>query len=157
MLLRKGRAIREVSIYDSSIEEGTAPALEIPDANPDPEAKYLQRERVQILFAAMGQLRPRMRTAIELRELDELTNRETARRMGLSVNAVKSRLFHGRRKLREKVERYQKRFHGFPSSGQWAPGGGNARIRAARTARIRLAHLDSTTCNACELACHLHY
>lgn len=109
MLLRKGRAIREVSIDDSNIEGGTAPALEIPDASPDPEAKYLQREGVRILFAAMGQLRPGMRAAIELRELGELTPLETARRMGLSVNAVKSRVFHGRRKLREKLLRYMSR------------------------------------------------
>jgi RNA polymerase sigma-70 factor, ECF subfamily len=105
MLLRKGRAMREVPIADSNIEDGTAPALEIPDASPDPEAEYLQREGVRILSTAMAHLRPGMRAAIELRELSELTNRETARRMGLSVNAVKARLFHGRRKLREKLTR----------------------------------------------------
>ena len=109
MLLRKGRAIREVSIDDSNIEEGAAPAPEIPDASPDPEAKYLQREGVRILFAAMRQFTPGMRTAIELRELGELTNRETARSMGLSVSAVKARVFQGRRKLREKVECYRSR------------------------------------------------
>jgi len=108
MLLRKGRAIREVSIDDSNIEEGTAPALEIPDASPDPEAKYLQREGVRILFAAMGQLSPGMRAAIELRELGELTALETARRMGLSVTAVKSRVFHGRSKLGEALRRYRR-------------------------------------------------
>jgi RNA polymerase sigma-70 factor, ECF subfamily len=108
MLLRKGRAIREVSIHDSNIEEGTATALEIPDASPDPEAKYLQREGVRILIGAMSQLRPGMRAAIELRELGELTALETARRMGLSVNAVKSRVFHGRRKLREALRRYRR-------------------------------------------------
>ena len=108
MLLRKGHAIREVSIDDSNIEEGTAPALEIPDASPDPEAKYLQREGKQILFAAMCQLRPGMRTAIELREFGELTNRETARRMGLSLGAVKSRVFHGRRKLGEALRRFRR-------------------------------------------------
>src|SRR5215469_9235650 len=109
MLLRKGRAIRQVSIDDSNIEEGTAAALEIPDASPDPEAKYLQREGVRILSAAMRQLRPGMRAAIEVRDLGELTLRETARHMGLSVYAVKSRVFHGRRKLREKVECYMSR------------------------------------------------
>lgn len=108
MLLRKGRAIREVSIDDSNIAEGTAPALEIPDAGPDPEAKCLQREGVRILFAAMGQLRPGMRTAIELRELGELTNRETARRMGLSLGAVKARVFQGKRKLGEALRRYRR-------------------------------------------------
>jgi len=108
MLLRKGRARREVSIDDSKIEEGTAPALEIPDASPDPEAKYLQREGVRILFAAMGQLRPGLRAAIELRDLGELTLRETARRMDLSLGAVKARVFHGRRKLGEALTCYRR-------------------------------------------------
>jgi DNA-directed RNA polymerase specialized sigma24 family protein len=40
------------------------------------------------------------RTAIELRELAELSTHETARRMGVSVGAAKARIFHGRRTLR---------------------------------------------------------
>jgi len=108
MLLRRGRATREVSIDDSGGDEATAPSLEIPDARPDPEAEYLQREGVRILSDAIGQLTPGMRTAIELRELGELTARETARCMGLSLGAVKSRVFHGRRKLGEALRRYMR-------------------------------------------------
>jgi RNA polymerase sigma-70 factor (ECF subfamily) len=106
MLLRRGRAMREVSIDDTISDEVTAPALEIPDASPDPEAKYLQREGVRILSMAIRRLTPGMRTVIELRELRELSAPETARYLGLSVSAVKGRLFHGRRKLGEAVRRY---------------------------------------------------
>lgn len=98
-LLRRRRALREVPIDDAGSDEGTTPALEIADASPDPETSYLQRERTQILSVAMGQLRPGMRRAIELQELGELSIRETARYMGLSVAAVKSRLFHARKKI----------------------------------------------------------
>jgi len=107
MLLRRGRALREVHIDDSS-SEGTAPGLEVPDTNPDSEARYLQREGAQILAAAMTQLRSGIRRALELRELRELTTQETARRMGLSVSAVKARVFHGRRKLGQAVRRYMR-------------------------------------------------
>ena len=72
MLLRRGRALREVHIDDSS-SEGTAPGLEVPDTNPDSEARYLQREGAQILAAAMTQLRSGIRRALELRELRELS------------------------------------------------------------------------------------
>jgi Sigma-70, region 4 len=41
-----------------------------------------------------------------LRELDERSTEETARIMGISVNAVKARLFHGRRKLRARLQRF---------------------------------------------------
>lgn len=108
MWLRGARALREVSVDNLSSEDETVPALEIPDLSPDPEAQYLQREGLQILFAAIGELRPGMRTAIELRELGELTNWETARRMGLSLGAVKARVFQGRKKLGETLRRYRR-------------------------------------------------
>ena len=108
MLLRHGRALREVSVDDHSEAEGNAASLEMSDSSPDPEANYARRERVQILTAALGNLSPGLRRAIELRELAELSTEQTAEHMGLSVGAVKARIFHGRRKLRERLGRYMK-------------------------------------------------
>jgi RNA polymerase sigma-70 factor, ECF subfamily len=108
MLLRHDRALREVPIDDSHDQGGAESAMEIADASPDPETNYLRRERVQILSETLGNLRPGMREAIELRELAELSTEETARRMGVSVTAVKARLFHARKKLRERLSRYPK-------------------------------------------------
>jgi RNA polymerase sigma-70 factor (ECF subfamily) len=106
MFLRRGRALREVSLDDSRTDETDARPLEIPDSGPDPEMSYLQREGAQVLSAAIDNLTLRMRTAIELRELAELSTRETARRMGVSVAAVKARIFHGRSKLRKTLRRH---------------------------------------------------
>jgi len=106
MILRRGRRLREVSIHDSSGSEETAMVLEIPDSGPSPESSYSQRERERMLSAAMNKLTPGVRTAIELRELGELSTGEIARRMGLSVEAVKGRLFHGRKKLRKTLKCY---------------------------------------------------
>jgi RNA polymerase sigma-70 factor (ECF subfamily) len=106
MLLRSRRGLREVLIDNSSGDEEATPTLEIPDANPDPEASYLQGEKAQILSAAMRQLRPRMRKAIELRELGELSNRDTAAHLGVSIGTVKSRVFHARRKLAIALRRH---------------------------------------------------
>jgi len=108
MLLRHGRTLREVPVDDHGEAEGNAASLEMPDSSPDPEASYLRRERAQILSETLGNLRPGMRKAIELRELAELSTEETARRMGVSVGAVKARLFYARKKLQEKVSRYMK-------------------------------------------------
>ena len=105
MLLRRRRALSEVPIDDSSIDEGTTPALERTDANPDPEVSCLQREEARILSAAMRKLSPGTRRAIELRDLAELSIRETAGRMGISAGAVKARVFHARRKLNETLRR----------------------------------------------------
>jgi RNA polymerase sigma-70 factor, ECF subfamily len=99
ILLRKRRALRELPLEDPSNDERTTPALEIADAGPDPEASCLQGERARILSAAVRELSPGMQRAVELQELGELTTRETARHMGLSVSAVKTRLFRARRNL----------------------------------------------------------
>jgi len=108
MLLRHGRALREVPVDDHSEAEGNGASLEMPDSSPDPEASYLRRERAQILSETLGNLRPGIRKAVELRELAELSTEETARRMGVSVAAVKARVFHARKKLRERLTRYLK-------------------------------------------------
>jgi RNA polymerase sigma-70 factor (ECF subfamily) len=105
MLLRKSRGSREIPIEEGSGNEETALAPEIPDSGPGPEDSYSQSERKRILSAAMNQLTPGVRKAIELRELRELSTEETARVMGLTVQAVKGRVFHGRKQLRDTLKR----------------------------------------------------
>jgi RNA polymerase sigma-70 factor (ECF subfamily) len=109
ILLRKSRRRREVLINDSTEVEESQFALEIPDSGPNPEDSFSQRERQRILFAALNELPHGTRRAFQLRELDERSTEETARIMGISVNAVKARLFHGRRRLRERLQRIVER------------------------------------------------
>jgi len=99
MSLRRRRALHEVPADDSSGDNGTTPGLDLADESPDPEATYLQKEGARILSAAIRHLRPGMRRAVELRELGELSTRETAGLMGLSVAAIKGRVFHARKEL----------------------------------------------------------
>jgi RNA polymerase sigma-70 factor (ECF subfamily) len=99
MSLRRRRALHEVPADDSSGDNGTTPGLDLADASPDPEATYLQKEEARIVSAAIRHLRPGMRRAVELRELGDLSTQETARRMGLSVAAIKGRVFHARKEL----------------------------------------------------------
>src|SRR5712692_8022514 len=106
MLLRRRRGSREVPIAESNTEDETALPLDIPDLGPSPEDNCLQREQERILSAAVHELTPGMRKAIELRELGELSTGETAQVMGLSVGAVKARVFHGRMKLRKTLKLY---------------------------------------------------
>lgn len=103
MWLRKARGLREVSLDDLGGSDETAPRFDVPDVRPDPEATYLQHEETRILSVAITQLTPRLRTVLELKELRELSARETAQHTGLSVAAVKARVFHGRKKLRKHI------------------------------------------------------
>jgi len=137
MLLRKNRGAREVLIEDLNGNEDTATPLEVPDSTPDPEARYSEREWVEILSSAMNELTPGMRRAIQLRELDERSTEETARIMGISVGAVKAQVFHGRKKLREVF----KDDFGSP----WTSKGKTSRT----TGNTRGVSQDQVACNAC--------
>lgn len=101
MLLRRGRAVHELPIHETHDEKETSRDREVGDSSLDPEVRYLHREAAHMLSSAMAQLMPEMRVAMELRELRELSGPETARHLGVSVGAVKARVFHGRRKLRK--------------------------------------------------------
>ena len=108
MFLRSTNGVREISMDEAGDAGGSATSLEIADSRQDPEGSYLQRERAQVLLLALKDLRPRMRQALELRELAEFSTEQTAEQMGLSVGAVKGRIFHARRKLRERLRRYMR-------------------------------------------------
>jgi len=127
MLLRRRRGSHEVPIGESNTEDETALPLDIPDLGPSPEDSCLQREQERILSAAVHELTPGMRKAIELRELGELSTGETAQVMGLSVGAVKARVFHGRRKLRQTLKRYVESARTY----------GNQALRTKRSVRDR--------------------
>lgn len=106
MWLRRRRWLSDASTTVPIEDEKTAFPREIPDSGPGPETSYSQQERALLLSKAINRLTPGVRKAIELRELAELSTEETARALGISVQAVKSRLFHGRRKLRGILKPY---------------------------------------------------
>jgi RNA polymerase sigma-70 factor (ECF subfamily) len=79
---------------------------DIEDWGPSPEQRYGQVEMHDILSSAIDDLEPGFRTAFVLRDVENLSTEETAKIMGISVPAVKSRLLRARLKLREKLHRY---------------------------------------------------
>jgi RNA polymerase sigma-70 factor, ECF subfamily len=106
MKLRKKQHLWDVSLDESAENERSSPRLDVEDRGLNPEQLYAQTERQQVLAKAMNELTPGTRKVIELRELDERSGEETARIMGISVSAVKARVFHGRKKLRERLKHY---------------------------------------------------
>jgi RNA polymerase sigma-70 factor, ECF subfamily len=106
MRLRKKQRKWDVSLDESAEIDESSSRLDVEDQGLNPEQLYAQKERERILSEAMNELTPGMRKAMELRELGEQSTEETARIMGISVAAVKARVFHGRRKLRERLKHY---------------------------------------------------
>jgi RNA polymerase sigma-70 factor (ECF subfamily) len=73
--------------------------LDIPDERPTPEQAFAEEELRSLVHEAISRLRSSLRSVVLLRELQGLTSAETARRLGLTVSAVKARTFHARRHL----------------------------------------------------------
>ena len=101
MLLRKRSSAVEVPFEQSGAKDEAALSLDFPCPGPSPEDIYFREEQKQILSAALNKLTPGARKAIELAELEELTTKEAARKVGVSVTAMKARVFQGRKKLQQ--------------------------------------------------------
>jgi RNA polymerase sigma factor (sigma-70 family) len=101
MTLRKNRTRREISIDEPADAGEISRRYEPADAHPDPEELFAEHERERIMTGAVRELRPTLRQVIEIRRLQEFSMKETARMLGISVTAAKSRLFHARAALGE--------------------------------------------------------
>ena len=79
---------------------------ELQDWGPSPEQRFAQTEMHEILSEVIDKLEPDFRVVFVLRDVEELSTEETAKTLGISVPAVKSRLLRARLKLRQKLDRY---------------------------------------------------
>ena len=138
MKLRKKHRFWEVSLDESAETEQPSAHLDVEDQALNPEQLFAQKERQRILSQALNDLTPGTRKAIELRELGERSTEETAQIMGISVTAVKARVFHGRRRLRERLNRFV--------GPAWTLGRG---VLGTKSTTPHLSQ-DQVTCNACD-------
>jgi RNA polymerase sigma-70 factor, ECF subfamily len=138
MKLRKKHRFWEVSLDESAETEQPSTHVDVEDQALNPEQLFAQKERQRILSQVMNELTPGTRKAIELRELGERSTEETAQILGISVTAVKARVFHGRRRLRERLNRF-----GAPA---WAAGRNTSRL----SGNARHLSQDQVACNACD-------
>jgi RNA polymerase sigma factor (sigma-70 family) len=114
MTLRKKRTHRELPI-DGPSEDGDKPAyFEAPDNAPNPEERFARQERERLVREAVKTLRPTIRKALELGQMQERSMRETAKMLGISVAAAKARLFHARAALRKSQQLKSMRKKWFP-------------------------------------------
>src|SRR5258708_26098207 len=101
MLRRRGSA---TPLFEPNNNVTSTSPIDLPDDRPTPEQAFAEKESRAVVARAISRLRKNLRTVALLRELQGLSNAETARRLGLTVTAVKARTFHARRHLREYLE-----------------------------------------------------
>jgi RNA polymerase sigma-70 factor (ECF subfamily) len=96
-----------VPVEGTDDQEGEMP---IPEALVDwcllPEQELVNAEARAEMERAIGELPPKLRAVFVMRELEELSTGETAQALGLSEQAVKTRLHRARLLLRERLTGY---------------------------------------------------
>jgi RNA polymerase sigma-70 factor (ECF subfamily) len=138
MKLRTKQHLWDVSLDEPTETERSSALLDVEDPGLNPEQLYVQEERQRILSTAMNELTPGTRKVIQLRDLDQRSSEETALIMGMSVSAVKTRVFHGRRQLRESLTQIAE------------PAWHSARNTARRMDDTTYISLVQTTCDTCD-------
>jgi RNA polymerase sigma-70 factor (ECF subfamily) len=95
----------EVSLeeYISYDEDGALRGVQIKDWSNRPDEALLNKEATEIIEKAVDELPMPYRAVFHLRDVEGLTDYETAKVLGLSVSAVKSRIHRARLFLRDKL------------------------------------------------------
>jgi len=80
-------------------------SLARPSALDSPQVALERRDRVALLRAALDKLAPSLRTAVMLRDIQELSYQEIAEKLGVPEGTVKSRINRGRTELARQIAR----------------------------------------------------
>lgn len=110
-LMWKRRPIRraEVSWSNGSDLDELGLVPEFADKRPNPEECYRGQEQAYIFVAASKGLKPALRQALELCDLNGGSMNDLARMQGTSVSAAKAGLFRGRKQIRARLENLLRR------------------------------------------------
>jgi RNA polymerase sigma-70 factor (ECF subfamily) len=102
MCLRKKRDAVHVALEEAMpLAEETLAREASHSAVEGPEAAYSRKELRDLLTRAIGTLRPPYRVVFLLRDIEQLSNTETANALQISVSTVKTRLHRARCELRD--------------------------------------------------------
>ena len=103
-VLRQRREGRIASLEEPKGQGEETLGSGIASGQQDPEERCARREMGRMLAKAIVQLPPDLRQACLLRDVLHYSTQEVANRLGISVVAVRLRLFRAHRRLREKLQ-----------------------------------------------------
>ena len=103
---------RELSLDEfmpTKHRDGNQVRIEIADWSSLPDGKALQSEMKELLEKAIRELPETYRAVVLLRDMEELSTRETARILDVSEDVVKTRLHRARLAIRKGLDEYLRR------------------------------------------------
>jgi len=105
-LMWKRRPVRraEVGWLNGPDLDEPGSVREFADTRPNPEECYRAQEQGDILLTVSKGLKPVMRQALEMCDLNEGSMKDLALIQGTSLSAAKARLFRGRKQIRARLE-----------------------------------------------------
>ncbi len=105
MRLRQQRRACLISL-DTRENPDTGRPLELASAGAGPEAGFAASEIREVLVREIRRIPPLLRSALWLRDVNELPIDDVADRLGITVTAAKSRLLRARSVLRRRMEKH---------------------------------------------------
>lgn len=105
MRIRK-KKLETVSLDKPLVVSGEKIPRDVADWTTDPRAGVMNEELNEVLVQHINELDPDNRIVFVLRDIHGLSTDDTAKTLGLSVPAVKSRLHRARLYLRERLSGY---------------------------------------------------
>ena len=105
MLRRKRKPFAVTWVSEDGASHDDSWMENIPDAQPDPEMVYAERETLQFIDERLKRLKPDLRRAFTMAYYDDLSGAEASAMLGVSYGAFKARIFHAKRKLLDRTKR----------------------------------------------------
>jgi RNA polymerase sigma-70 factor (ECF subfamily) len=103
MRRRSQKARPAVSLDDTTHEDALSIAERFADDAPNPEQVFAGTELREMIRENLDELSPLLRTAFVLREVEGYSTGEAARKLGVTENTLKARLWRARHQLAERL------------------------------------------------------
>lgn len=109
MRRRSAKARPAVSLDETHHEDELPAAERFADDSPNPEQLFVGTELREMINENLDELSPLLRTAFVLREVHGYSTVEAAKRLGVTENTLKARLWRARHQLAERLGRRLRR------------------------------------------------
>jgi len=121
MRRRSAKARPAVSLDEAPREEELPASERFADDGPTPEQVFQSTEIREMISENLDELSPLLRTAFVLREVQGYSTGEAAKKLGVTENTLKARLWRARQQLAERLGRRLRRMKDGMTRGMGDP------------------------------------
>jgi RNA polymerase sigma-70 factor, ECF subfamily len=121
MRRRSAKARPAISLDETPREEELPASERFADDGPNPEQVFASTEIREMISENLDELSPLLRTAFVLREVQGFSTGEAAKKLGVTENTLKARLWRARHQLAERLGRRLRRMKDGMTGGMGDP------------------------------------